>query len=241
MKDPGLWQRLQYHSFDDGTPLLLFRHRLANETGWTSDFCIKAIEEYKKFIYLVAISKEQLTPSQIIDEVWHLHLTYTHNYWDAMCAKIIGKPIHHAPTEGGFAEDKKYADAYLVTLERYKEEFSIEAPSEFWPRTQTPTVEPLHLTYDARRYMLVPRVPFSVLAVGGIGLLALAVSIQSMPLIIVGGLGTVIGALGTNWGNPTRNKNNGSCGTDAGTCGGHGGGHGGGCGGHGGGSCGGGH
>ena len=53
----------------------LFMLKLQQKTGWSKDFSLGAIDEYKRFIYLTAVSKSALTPSVIVDEVWHLHLT----------------------------------------------------------------------------------------------------------------------------------------------------------------------
>lgn len=130
--DPELWNRILAYNLDQPAVSLPFSARLAHENGWTLAFSLQAIEEYKKFIYLICVSSETLTPSQEIDEVWHLHLVYTLGYWDDFCAKTLGREIHHSPTEGGTAENAKFRQAYQRTKERYAEEFDAEPPPDIW-------------------------------------------------------------------------------------------------------------
>ena len=47
------------------------------------------IVEYIKFIVLSTLSKSELFPSDIVDRVWHLHMTYTTHYRD-MIKRIDG-------------------------------------------------------------------------------------------------------------------------------------------------------
>lgn len=133
LSDPELWNRIQAYDLDYPSVSLPFSARLAHENGWTLEFSRQAIEEYKKFIYLICVSNETLTPSQKVDEVWHLHLVHTRGYWDDFCTATLGREIHHTPTEGGAAEDTRFRYAYQRTKERYAEEFDTEPPSDIWP------------------------------------------------------------------------------------------------------------
>ena len=56
----------------------------------------KAIEEYKKFMYLAATSNQMVSPSEIVDIVWHQHLIFTNSYSD-FC-NLLGKRIEHIPS-----------------------------------------------------------------------------------------------------------------------------------------------
>jgi hypothetical protein len=133
MKDAKLWERISAHPFDYGDPELSFAARLQVERGWSEEFARGAIFEYRRFIYLVAISPTMITPSEIIDEVWHLHLCYTENYWEQLCARVVGKPIHHSPTLGGKAENVKFTAAYEDTKLQYRREFGEHPPEMYWP------------------------------------------------------------------------------------------------------------
>lgn len=131
--EPSLYQRLTEFALDDESAKFKFSDRLAHENGWSLTFAKQAIVEYKKFVYLAATSPTPVTPSDIVDQVWHLHLTYSRSYWDEMCGKVLAKPLHHGPTVGGASEDTKYRDLYAATLDAYQGEFGNAPPAAFWP------------------------------------------------------------------------------------------------------------
>ncbi|ULT23316.1 hypothetical protein KUH03_29530 [Sphingobacterium sp. E70] len=64
----------------------------------------KAIEEYKKFVYLCCILPDGASPSETVDKVWHMHLMYTQNYWEEFCPEILKRKLHHHPSKGGVTE-----------------------------------------------------------------------------------------------------------------------------------------
>jgi hypothetical protein len=98
---------------------------------WTTEFAERAILEYKRFIYLAAISAEELTPSIEIDQVWHLHLLYTRSYRE-LCS-LSGTFIHHGPTKGGGAERSRFHGQYRNTLKFYEQVFGVKPPNDIWP------------------------------------------------------------------------------------------------------------
>lgn len=61
-------------------------------------FCEQVIGEYKKFMLLCCVLPQGASPSQQVDAVWHLHLTYTRSYWTHFCRNTLGKDIHHHPS-----------------------------------------------------------------------------------------------------------------------------------------------
>jgi hypothetical protein len=134
--DPSLWSRLETYSLDQPGVSMPFSARLARQTGWSSEFTQRVIQEYKRFIYLMCVSEETLTPSQEVDEVWHLHLIYTRDYWIDFCRDVLGREIHHDPTEGGAVESARYGNCYRRTKVRYREEFNMTPPLDIWPHEQ---------------------------------------------------------------------------------------------------------
>ena len=72
-----LWNEIKRFELDDPEISLSFTDRLARENGWTIDYSIRTIVEYKKFMFLMTIANHPLTPSDQVDQVWHLHLLYT--------------------------------------------------------------------------------------------------------------------------------------------------------------------
>lgn len=129
----ALYDRVSKFSFDEGDAELTFARRLARENGWTDGYTNRAIEEYKRFMFLAVIAGHQVTPSDQVDQVWHLHLTYTRSYWDRFCGEVLGSPVHHGPTRGGTEESRKFCLWYQNTRESYRRLFGHEPPSDIWP------------------------------------------------------------------------------------------------------------
>jgi hypothetical protein len=128
-----LWQRLRAFEVDAEGVEFTFVKRLARENGWTVEFSELAFAEYKKFVFLALCAGHPVTPSDEIDQVWHLHLTYTQSYWDSFCKTVLQQPLHHNPTKGGQAEDDKFTDWYARTKASYAQFFGTAPPCEVWP------------------------------------------------------------------------------------------------------------
>lgn len=136
----SLWTKIQQFPLDTPGSPLPFSAKLAKENNWSADFTKLAIEEYRRFLYLCATETAVMTPSKVIDTVWHHHLTYTRNYWDGLCRDTIGKPIHHNPSDGCETDDRKYQEAYVNTQVCYSKHFGAAPPSNIWAASQEPTV-----------------------------------------------------------------------------------------------------
>ena len=128
-----LWQKLNEFQIGSETAQLGFVSRLARDNDWTLEFTKKVVLEYKRFIYLVATHKQELTPSDAVDQAWHLHLAYTKSYWEDLCQNILGFTLHHNPTTGGTKEDQRFADAYQYTLSIYYKTFGEFPDQSVWP------------------------------------------------------------------------------------------------------------
>ena len=127
------WKTILDYELDDPSADLTFTDRLARENGWTHEFSVRAIIEYKKFLFLICVTNDSLTPSDEVDQVWHLHLLYTRSYWEEFCPRVLKRTIHHGPTLGGKAEGKKYDDWYGKTLLAYTDYFGQSPPEDLWP------------------------------------------------------------------------------------------------------------
>ena len=128
-----LWHDIAAFSLDDPTAVFKFSDRLARENSWSLAYTQRAIEEYKRFVYLAMRSGHPVTPSVAVDQVWHLHLTYTESYWTELCGEVLERPLHHGPTKGGKAEGSKFNDWYARTLASYEDAFGHAPPSDIWP------------------------------------------------------------------------------------------------------------
>lgn len=127
-----LWKRISDYQIDQAEVTIPFTRKLAQTEGWTRRFCLLAIEEYKRFVYLCCISKNGASPSIAVDKVWHLHLLYTTEYWKEFCPKILERELHHFPNVGGINDYNKHQDWYLETLKLYINIFRQNPPENFW-------------------------------------------------------------------------------------------------------------
>lgn len=155
--DVDLWIRIAAHDFERPEHRLTFTGRLARDRGWPLATARVAIGEYRRFCFLAVTGALPVTPSEEVDEVWHLHLTYSRDYWDAWCGEVLRRPLHHDPTEGGPAEQARYREQYAQTLVRYEARFGPPDPL-FWPGTaQRFGPAPRYRCVDMRRHLVLPR------------------------------------------------------------------------------------
>ncbi len=131
-----LWTKIQHFAFDEPGAAVNFSQKLSQTQNWSAAFTKRAIDEYRKFILLCCIAEKGASPSKVVDEVWHLHLTYTTSYWIDFCKNTLEKEIHHHPSKGGTDENHKHEDWYSETLQLYKTVFGIPPPGDIWPKPQ---------------------------------------------------------------------------------------------------------
>jgi hypothetical protein len=127
-----LWNKIDKYNLDLPIGEYGFSIRLANENFWTRNYTSKAIVEYKKFMYLAATSDKMVSPSEVIDKVWHQHLIFTQSYQD-FC-QILGKVIQHVPSTHNKADFYKFQEAKDRTEKLYTATFG-EPPQDIWAFT----------------------------------------------------------------------------------------------------------
>jgi uncharacterized protein (TIGR04222 family) len=154
----ALYQRVREFRFDPDGATHTFAQRLAKENGWSPQFAERVIGEYRRFAFLAAAAGHPVSPSDAVDQAWHLHLVYTRSYWDEFCGKVLRKPLHHEPGTGVRGERAKFDDWYARTLQSYQRFFSQDPPADIWP---APGAKGKHLEEYRRvnvaRHWVVPR------------------------------------------------------------------------------------
>jgi len=128
-----LWERIKQHPLDDSASSFPFSARLARENRWSVAYTHRVILEYKRFCFLAVVAGHPVSPSESVDEAWHLHLMYTEDYWKRFCKEALERPLHHQPTKGGATETGKFDDWYRNTLSSYRKFFQQEPPGDIWP------------------------------------------------------------------------------------------------------------
>lgn len=148
-----LWKRLKEYRFQNLAPVSLadrissvfggpdpftraFAAKIAKKHGWTTEFAYLAIREYKKFVFLGVTSHYAVTPSKIIDIVWHEHLHFTRGYRE-FCQDVLQHFFDHSPELIAFDEQTNVFNAqYQKTLDFYEYEFGMKPPPEIWGYTK---------------------------------------------------------------------------------------------------------
>ena len=157
-KHVELLRRLEQFQIDSPEAALPFAARLARENNWTPSYAQRVIGEYKRFAFLAVAAGHPVSPSEDVDQFWHLHLTYSENYWKIFCPEILGRPLHHQPTQGGQAEGDKFEAWYRRTLESYQTFFGEAPPREIWPTPEERRKEKHNFRrVDRERYWVIPK------------------------------------------------------------------------------------
>lgn len=165
----ALHKRLVDFSLDSTKDDLPFSERLARDNGWRIDYAIQAIEEYKRFAFLAVVADHPVTPSDQVDQVWHLHLAYTRAYWDDFCPNILKRQLPHTPTKGGDQEAQKFDKWYNQTLQSYEQFFGQCPPVKIWPISEDRFGRDLQFVrVNAQQNWVVPKPSISRKAVSGI-------------------------------------------------------------------------
>ena len=174
MRDPALWDRLLAYTFPMSGQQPPLAEQFANKHRMNAKNAKVVVMEYRRFLYLAAVADDVVTPSPVIDAVWHLHIIDTRAYLDGLCAQIIGRVIHHAP-----GRDRQSHDvAYPETLVHYQREFGMAAPSRVWPSVAV---------MKAGRYVGLPVVLGLALTLygtleGGWGFMLAGLALAALPL-----------------------------------------------------------
>lgn len=151
-----LYQQIEQFKLDATTAIFPFSAKLAWQYRWTEVYTFRAIQEYKKFVFLVAMTNQNLSPSTVVDRVWHFHLLYTYSYWEEFCGNILKRPLHHFPSLGTPQEGVQYYEQYCETLRLYRHYFGVP-PEDIW---NPPRHRPEHGAYqwvDNNHVWIIPK------------------------------------------------------------------------------------
>jgi len=89
--------------------------------------------EYKRYMTCVVMKPNQrMTPSELIDEVWHAHILHTEDYFSFCRAFNSGRYIHHRPETNAVILHSNQADNLMP---RYRDMFG-EPNRKFWPQNE---------------------------------------------------------------------------------------------------------
>ncbi len=153
-----MWHALSSYVVGPQDVRLSFVQRLARENGWGEMHALRVFDEYRRFCFLAVTGHGEVTPSDAVDQAWHLHLTYSRDYWERFCPEILRRPLHHGPTAGGNVERSRFFEQYARTLQRYEQVFGVSPPADIWPDAARRLIEdPRARRVHPRDGMVVPR------------------------------------------------------------------------------------
>lgn len=157
LPDHPVWNALSHYTVGPEDAALPFVARLARENGWTPDFAARVFDEYRRFCFLAATAGHAVTPSDAVDQAWHLHLTYTRDYWRRFCPEALGRELHHGPTRGGGDEQNRFFVQYAQTLKAYEDAFGAP-PADIWPDARRRLIDdPRARRVHPRDALIVPK------------------------------------------------------------------------------------
>jgi hypothetical protein len=128
-KHHELYQKIIDFSLDNAKAKTPFSARLAIDNAWSFNYTKQLIEEYKRFLFLMIAAGHKVSPSDQIDQAWHLHMMYSHIYWEEFCGNTVHKKLHHWPAEG----NGEFHDWYTMTINSYIRFFGYRPPENIWP------------------------------------------------------------------------------------------------------------
>lgn len=142
MTDPHLWNRIRIAPL----PASKAQHEFAQALAQLSDLPVfearEVEEEYRRFLYLAAITDALRVPPEPVRKAWLMHSQAPE--YTAFCAGVLGKPLVLDDGTRKFGANA----AYRRTLERYVHEFGEEPPATVWPAAMAPRM-PRWLTAHA--------------------------------------------------------------------------------------------
>ncbi len=127
-----LWDHVVAFFGGDDAATKAFADKLSRKHNWQIDFAMLAVQEYKRFVFLGVTADFSVTPSKVIDTVWHEHILFTKGYSD-FCNDVIGCAFNHYPELLPLEEQTAaYQKQYTRTLALYEHEFNSCPPDDIW-------------------------------------------------------------------------------------------------------------
>lgn len=155
-----LWKRIKDFDLNASGASFSFTDRLVRENDWTLAYALRVIMEYKRFMFLICVAEHPLTPSDEVDQAWHLHLLYTESYWEDFCNQTLGQKIQHGPTKGGQSEKDKFNDWYSATKTLYQTYFDKEPPADIWPGNEIRFSNTNYSRVNRHQHWVIPKPRF---------------------------------------------------------------------------------
>jgi len=111
-----------------------FSKILQEENLFGEEYTNRLISEYKKFLSLKFFVEQTIIPSERVEQVWLLHMSFTKHYSET-CTKIFGKYEHYIPYGKSTSQLSSLETMYTFTLDTYESVFNVVAPTDIWSKS----------------------------------------------------------------------------------------------------------
>lgn len=128
MRDAALWEAIQRAPLEIQSGSGKLRRIIKSSCQLSDQNCDRALSEYRKFLYLLAVTNEKLAPSPIVDFIWKTHAADPQTWPDGSRLVTVWPPAY-VRSKGLLNRDP----AYWATLDRYREEFGPPLVAKAWP------------------------------------------------------------------------------------------------------------
>ena len=99
---------------------------------YLGDFLVLYIEEYVKFLIMVYLQPELVTPSHELQVIWQIHRSLTVQYSE-YCKLVFGKDIEFVSIDSKAERKLNVYKGYIKTYELYIAIFKQRPPALVWP------------------------------------------------------------------------------------------------------------
>lgn len=123
---PALWYRIRGAHLPVDQGGRSFTETLGGITGLDTAGALQLEREYRRFLYLAAISREPRVPPALVRVAWSCHAEHD-GYCKDFCVWVLGHQLSFAPTI------EAPALSYAATVAAYKQEFGVQPPTGIWP------------------------------------------------------------------------------------------------------------
>ena len=126
LSDPFLWARIRGAMLPVDAAGHSFAEQLAEITGFDRDTAEALEVEYRRFLYLAALTKAPREPLGPLRQAWEYHAGFEGYLYD-FCPWVLDRHLALVPVS------KITAPAYAATRIDYAAEFGAPPPEPHWP------------------------------------------------------------------------------------------------------------
>ncbi|MCB1348586.1 MAG: hypothetical protein R3D59_13410 [Paracoccaceae bacterium] len=134
LSDPFLWARIQGAMLPIDESGRSFARQLGEVTGLAPDDAETLEAEYRRFLYLAALTPAPRQPLGPLRQAWEYHAGFEGYLFD-FCPWVLERHLPAVPVS------KITAPAYAATRIDYAAEFGAPPPAPFWPAPE-PRIDP---------------------------------------------------------------------------------------------------